>query len=108
MPVTLTPRAAEKVTKLLAGRGVPDACLRVGVRHGGCSGFSYVLDVTDEPDPEDETFASHGVRVLCDPKSYARLKGTEIDYDDTFLAGGFVFHNPNARNGCNCGSSFSM
>jgi iron-sulfur cluster assembly protein len=46
--------------------------------------------------------------LICDPKSYARLRGTEIDYDETLLTGGFVFRNPNARNVCNCGSSFSV
>jgi iron-sulfur cluster assembly protein len=108
MSITLTRRAAERVRGLLRRRNVPDALLRVAVRQGGCAGLCYALDVTDAPAPEDETFACHGVRLICDPKSYARLRGTEIDYDETFLTGGFVFHNPNARNVCNCGSSFSV
>ena len=108
MPITLTNRAAEKIKGLMSSHKMPEtACLRVSVRGGGCEGLTYALDVTDKPGDQDEVFESQGVRVLCDPKSYPSLKGTEIDYDNTMVTGGFVFRNPNARGSCSCGSSFS-
>ncbi len=108
MSITLSEKAAEKIKRLLASHKMTaTACLRVGVRGGGCEGFTYTLDVTDKPGPQDQTFISHDVRIVCEYKSYPSVKGTEIDYDDTLLKGGFVFKNPNARTSCNCGSSFS-
>ena len=107
MPITLTERAAEKIKKVFADSNMPEnAHLRVAVKGGGCSGFNYVLDVTEEPAPEDETFESHGVRVACDPKSFLYLNGTEIDYEDQLMGQGFIFNNPNAKARCGCGASF--
>jgi len=108
MAITLTERAASKIQRIFAEHKMPeDACLRVGIKGGGCSGFSYTLDVTDKPAADDELFESNGVRVVCDPKSYLYLSGTEIDFEDELLKGGFVFNNPNAKRSCGCGSSFS-
>jgi len=108
MAITLTEKAADKIKKVFAEHKMPSgACLRVGVKGGGCSGFSYTLDVTDEPAGDDEVFESNGVRVCCDPKSYLYLNGTEVDYSDDMLKGGFVFNNPNAKSSCGCGASFS-
>jgi iron-sulfur cluster assembly protein len=108
MAITLTPNAAERIKKVFADNGMPPgSCLRVGVKGGGCSGFSYTLDVTDKPAPDDQVFESHGVRVVCDPKSGLYLDGTEVDYSDEMLKGGFVFNNPNAKQSCGCGASFS-
>jgi len=109
MPIALTPRAAEKIRALLRRHRVgADACLRVGVKDGGCAGRSYTLDVTDAPGPDDEESLSSGVRIVCDPKSFPFLNGTTIDYDDTLIQGGFVFDNPNAKSQCGCGESFSL
>ena len=108
MAITLTERAAEKIAEVFTAKDMPpDACLRVGIKGGGCSGFSYTLDVTDEPADDDEVFTSSDVRVVCDPKSYLYLNGTEVDYQDDLLEGGFVFNNPNAKRSCGCGASFS-
>ena len=108
MAITITEKAAEKVLAVFAEQNMPaESCLRVGVKGGGCSGFSYTLDVANEPAAADEVCESNGVRVVCDPKSALFLSGTEIDYDDDLLKGGFVFNNPNAKRTCNCGSSFS-
>jgi len=108
MSITLTDNAARKIRGLMASHSMPDsACLRVGVRGGGCEGLTYTLDVTDKPGKQDEVFESQGVRVICDPKSYPSVKGTEVDFDDALVGGGFVFKNPNARASCNCGSSFA-
>ncbi|MBI1367362.1 MAG: iron-sulfur cluster insertion protein ErpA [Planctomycetes bacterium] len=81
--------------------------LRVGVKGGGCSGFSYLLDLTEQTNETDEHFDRHGVQVVCDPKSYLYLNGTEIDFKDEIMGRGFVFKNPNATTTCGCGSSFS-
>ena len=107
MAITLTERAARKVKDLLRQRNLPQtACLRVGVKGGGCAGLSYTLDVTDGPAPDDEAFLSQDVRLVCDPKGLLSLDGTEIDYDDSLARGGFVFHNPHAKETCGCGGSF--
>ncbi len=81
--------------------------LRVGVKGGGCSGFSYLLDLTESQKDTDETFEQHGVKVICDPKSLLYLAGTTIDFRDEVMGRGFVFNNPNATSSCGCGSSFS-
>ena len=109
MTISMTEKAAEGIQGLMRRHhATATACLRVSIRKGGCAEMSYILDVTDEPRPEDETFTSHGVRIVCDPKSFIHLDGTEIDYDDTLVRGGFVFRNPHARIICRCGSSFAV
>jgi iron-sulfur cluster assembly protein len=108
MAITLTEKAAGKVRKVFAEQKMPEgSCLRLGIKGGGCSGFNYVLGVTDAPDKTDELFESQGVRVVCDPKSLLYLDGTEVDYEDDLLKGGFIFNNPNAKRKCGCGTSFS-
>lgn len=108
MGITLTPKAAEKIKKIFAEQQMPEgSCLRVGIKGGGCSGFSYMLDVTDKPAADDEVYESNGVRVVTDPKSSLYLSGTEVDYEDSLLKGGFIFNNPNAKRSCGCGASFS-
>ena len=108
MAITTTQRAAGKIKEAFKTNGMAEgAYLRVGIKGGGCSGFNYILDVTDKPAADDEVFESNGVKVVCDPKSYLYLNGTEVDYDDDLLKGGFVFNNPNAKTKCGCGASFS-
>jgi iron-sulfur cluster assembly protein len=108
MAITITQRAAVKIREAFLVNEMPEnSCLRVGIKGGGCSGFSYTLDVSAEPDPTDEVFESEGLRLICDPKSYLYLSGTEVDYSDDLLKGGFVFNNPNAKASCGCGASFS-
>lgn len=82
--------------------------LRVGVKGGGCSGFSYVLDLTESQKETDEVFEQHGIKIICDPKSLLYLNGTTIDFKDELMGRGFVFTNPNATTSCGCGSSFSV
>ena len=108
MSILLTERAAEKIKALIGQRDLPaGACLRVAVREGGCARYSYTMDVTGAPGPDDETFVSHEVSVVCDPKSYRFLRGTTIDFDESPGREGFVFDNPNAERRCRCGESFS-
>jgi len=81
--------------------------LRVGIKGGGCSGFSYLLDLTEDKDDSDEEFSQHGLKVICDPKSYLYLNGTVVDFSEGLMGKGFVFENPNSTSTCGCGSSFS-
>ncbi|MCC6429125.1 MAG: iron-sulfur cluster assembly accessory protein [Phycisphaerales bacterium] len=80
--------------------------LRVGVKGGGCSGFSYILDLTETQKDTDELFEQHGVKIICDPKSLLYLNGVTVDFRDEIMGRGFVFNNPNATSTCGCGSSF--
>ena len=109
MAITLTEGAAKRIKDIIASESLPAAQtrLRVGVKGGGCSGFSYMLDLTEEaPAETDEELESHGVPILIDSKSLLYLDGTEIDFKDDVMQSGFVFKNPNATSTCGCGSSF--
>ena len=82
--------------------------LRVGVKGGGCSGFTYTLDLVEEEAGENDEILEHrGIRILVDSKSLLYLSGTEIDFKDEMMGSGFVFKNPNATSTCGCGSSFT-
>jgi iron-sulfur cluster assembly protein len=110
MPIMLSETAAKEIKKIITDQNLPaeQTKLRVGVRGGGCSGFSYMLDLTEEPKSEnDEELDSHGVKILVDMKSYLYLNGVEIDFKDEVMGRGFVFKNPNATSTCGCGSSFT-
>ena len=110
MPVNLSETAAKEIKDIITQQSLPtDATfLRVGVKGGGCSGFSYMLDLTEEaPGEMDETLESQGVKILIDQKSLLYLDGVEIDFKDEVMGRGFVFKNPNATSSCGCGSSFS-
>ena len=109
MAINLTETAAKEISTIIEQQEL-DAekiRLRVGVKGGGCSGFSYLLDLTEQHRDNDELFEAHGVRIVCDPKSYLYLNGTTIDFKDEVMGRGFVFNNPNASTTCGCGSSFS-
>ena len=109
MPISLSESAGREVKKIITEQqlGEQSTRLRVAVKGGGCSGFSYVLDLVEEPKAEsDEEMESQGVKILCDMKSYLYLNGTEIDFKDEIMGRGFVFKNPNATSTCGCGSSF--
>ena len=138
MPVIITDTAAREINNIVNQQGLDGdkIRLRVGVKGGGCSGFSYILDLTEVQKDSDELWEFHyrssedgksvtcveggqgaavataepgafTVRVVCDPKSYLYLNGTTIDFKDEIMGRGFVFSNPNATTTCGCGSSFS-
>jgi iron-sulfur cluster assembly protein len=109
MAIILSEKAAGEIKKIVKEQGLPEAAtrLRVAVKGGGCSGFTYVLDLTEEVKTDgDEEIDSNGVKILCDMKSYLYLNGVEIDFKDEIMGRGFVFKNPNATSTCGCGSSF--
>ena len=114
--VTITEKAAKEIAQVMTqqqeklrsdGAEPQPLYLRVGVKGGGCSGFSYSLDVTEQKGEFDEEWAQHGVTVICDSKSHLYLDGTTVDFKDELMGRGFVFSNPNATSSCGCGSSFS-
>ncbi len=108
MSIILSEKAAREIKTIIEQQELDaeSVRLRVGVKGGGCSGFSYVLDLTESCRDTDEEFEQHGVRVICDPKSMLYLGGTTIDFKDEIMGRGFVFSNPNATSTCGCGSSF--
>lgn len=106
--IKLTENAANKVTELLKTRPTPTVGLRIGVRGGGCSGFTYFLEFVEGSRKGDRELESHGVRLFIDPKSYLYLMGTEVDFIDDLSGAGFKFANPSARRTCGCGESFSI
>jgi iron-sulfur cluster assembly protein len=107
--VHLTETAAREIQTIIQQQELDASkvCLRVGVKGGGCSGFSYLLDLTESRKDTDEVFEQHGIRIICDPKSLLYLNGVTIDFKDEIMGRGFVFQNPNATSSCGCGSSFS-
>ncbi|MCH8964367.1 MAG: iron-sulfur cluster assembly accessory protein [Planctomycetes bacterium] len=109
MAIELTERAAQEVKTIFEQNSLPaeKSYLRLGVKGGGCSGFSYALDLTEKKNDNDEEWEMHGVKVICDPQSYVYLKGVSVDFKDEVMGRGFVFNNPNATSSCGCGSSFS-
>jgi iron-sulfur cluster assembly accessory protein len=106
-PVTLTDTAAKKVAGLLEQEGNDGLALRVAVKPGGCSGYSYEMFFDSEIAPDDivRTFAT--VKVVVDPDSAELIKGATLDYQDGLQDAGFHISNPNATRTCGCGSSFS-
>ncbi len=107
MGITLTEPAAERVRNFLENRG-KGIGLRLGVKTSGCSGMAYVMEFADEVNEEDEVFEDRGVKVIIDPKSLVYLDGTEVDYGKEGLNEGFMFNNPNVKDACGCGESFTV
>jgi len=108
MAVTLTESAARHVAGMLEKRG-QGLGLRVGTRKSGCSGYAYQVDYADAIEAGDQVFESHGVRVVVDGASLAHIDGMEIDFvRQNLLNQGFEFRNPQVRDTCGCGESFSV
>ena len=105
--ITLTDSAAVKVRQLIDQEGDENLALRVAVRPGGCSGFSYEMFFDTDIAAEDIATDYSGVKVVVDPSSAQLLQGAELDYKDGLEKSGFEINNPNAQKTCGCGSSFS-
>lgn len=107
MSITLTETAANRVQTFLQNRG-KGVGLRLGVKTSGCSGMAYIMEFADEIQPEDTVFEDRGVKVIIDAKSLVYLDGTEVDYTKDGLNEGFKFNNPNEKDRCGCGESFTV
>lgn len=106
-PITITDTAVKQLLRIKNEQQVPDNHgLRVGVKGGGCSGFSYILGF-DVPKENDETFDINGIRVLMQKSHALYLLGIEVDWVEGLNNRGFSFNNPNAKETCGCGTSFS-
>jgi len=114
LTIDVSPNAVEAIARQLKKRGTPEASLRVGLRGGGCSGFTYVIEFHDGPPrPRDQALdftAQDGskVRVVVDPKSLLYLSGRLLDWEQTLMKQGFKFVNPHEKAGCGCGHSFNV
>ena len=104
--VTLTAKASEKLKEIIAKQGREDLALRVYVTPGGCSGFSYGMTFAEGTEEGDAVVDLDGVKVVVDPMSAMYVKGSEIDFVDALMGGGFALRNPNAVSSCGCGQSF--
>ena len=107
--ITVTESAKNQATKLMQEEGLPNSFIRVGVKGGGCSGLSYVMDFDDTKTDTDEVFDTEGgLKVLVDRKSLLYLYGTTLTYSDGLNGKGFQWENPNASRTCGCGESFAV
>lgn len=104
--VSMTSRAADKLKEIIQKQGRDDLALRVYVTPGGCSGFSYGMTFSEGVEEGDAVLDQDGVRIVVDPMSAMYLKGSEIDFVDALMGGGFALRNPNAVSSCGCGQSF--
>ena len=105
--IVLTDTATDKVRSLMEQEGVDDLALRVAVRPGGCSGFSYEMFFDTDVADDDTTVDFSGVKVVVDQSSAMLLQGATLDYKDGLQGAGFAIDNPNAQRTCGCGQSFS-
>lgn len=105
----ITSAAAQFGREKLEKRGTPSAMIRLGIKGGGCSGFSYVIQFEDdEPKARDYGYEVDGVRFVVDKKSFLYLVGSTFDYEKTLMFQGFKFVNPNEASSCGCGHSFTV
>ena len=105
----ITAEAVKYAKKRLIARGTPDAAVRLGVRGGGCSGFNYVIEFSDDPPRAKDTVSElDGVKFYVDKKSLIYLAGSTLDYEHTLMFQGFRFKNPQEASRCGCGHSFTV
>ena len=112
--IAVSPQAVEAIRAQLTKRGTPEGAIRIGIKGGGCSGFSYVIEFEDNPPRTGDLvleFAEEGkatVRVICDKKSIIYLGGSVLDWEKTLMFQGFKFKNPQEATRCGCGHSFTV
>ncbi len=105
--IVITDAAAQEIKRQKEKRGTPDAMIRIGVRGGGCTGFTYVFEWAEQVRPTDKVFSSGAgdVSIVVDPKSLVYLGGMQLDFGRGMMGHGFKFNNPNAKGSCGCGES---
>jgi len=107
--IQITENAAKQILKMVSKRAMGEVGLRIGVKAGGCSGFEYIFGWEQSPKSTDVVFEGpDGSKIFVDPRSLRLLDGTVLDYDTSLMSKGFIFNNPNAKNTCGCGVSFSV
>lgn len=106
--IKVTDSAKEQAVKLMSEQQLDNAFIRVGVKGGGCSGLTYVMDFDSELKDDDKVFEDKGIKIVVDKKSFLYLVGTELNYTGGLNGKGFEFVNPNANRTCGCGESFSI
>ncbi len=107
--LSISEGAAQFARQKLTTRGTPDAAVRLGIKGGGCSGFSYVIEFSDDPPRERDTvYEVAGVKFYVDKKSLVYLAGSLLDYEKTLMFQGFKFKNPQEASRCGCGHSFTV
>lgn len=104
--LTMTETGASKAVELLASSGKDSAAIRVFIKSGGCSGYSYGMAIDDKELEGDSIFEDKGVRLVVDKMSLPLLEGSQVDYVENMMGGGFSVINPNATSSCGCGHSF--
>jgi iron-sulfur cluster assembly protein len=108
--IMVSDRAAVEFERIISEQNLKDVFVRVGVKGGGCSGFSYTLGFDDDKKELDMLFLKEwrpkDMKIICDPKSFLYLSNTIIDFEESLMGRGFTFVNPNAKNTCGCGESF--
>jgi iron-sulfur cluster assembly protein len=103
--IDITAAAGAEIARQRDKRGTPDAMIRIGVRGGGCTGFTYVFEWAEQVRATDKVFSAHGVSIVVDPKSLVYLGGMQLDFVRGMMGHGFKFNNPNAKGSCGCGES---
>ena len=104
--MTFSETGARKASELIQKSGKASAAIRIYVKSGGCSGYSYGMAIDDRTLEGDQLIEDRGVKMVVDKMSWPLLKGSEVDYVENMMGGGFNVHNPNATSSCGCGSSF--
>ena len=108
LTISISKEAVDHVRTFAGDDNLADPNLRVGVKGGGCSGLTYILDLVEEGKEDDKVIEEHGMKLYVDRKSYVFLAGTTLEYSGGLNGKGFVFSNPNAKTTCGCGTSFSV
>ena len=110
MAITVTEFAIERISSMMSRNNTTtkEAYLRIGLRSGGCSGYSYLFEFVDEPTEDDKTFQFDDLKICIDKKSYLFLNGMEVDYEETPFKSGIKLNNPAATRTCGCGESIAF
>ena len=106
--LTLSDNAANRIKEILSSAEKKSIGVRIGVKSGGCAGMSYVMEYTNEENPNDEIVQEKGVKLFIDPAAVMYLLGTEMDFKKEQFSSQFVFNNPNETERCGCGESFKI
>lgn len=106
--ITITPTALQEIQRRQSSHQQKDSYFRIGVKEGGCSGLIYTLNL-EETSQENDSIAEHqGLKIIIDPKTRPLIENLKLDYSEDLMGGGFRFQNPQAKQNCNCGQSFSL